>query len=319
MNRFLAKYTPNEIGLLSLTNEKREQLKTIIQRRKNTLFVGDVGSGKTTIIKCILKQIFGSMSQSEYVYWINTLDSAGIANFRKNLQTFCQTYAMGVLSDVIMYPKVVVVDNIDTLPDELQFIIHAAMTRYLKNCWFLITSSSEQSIIERINYDCISIQLENIHEDYLRDLCHKVIHDEKIEMTESVVDDLISCSNHSVRLMLMYLHKFLLLKEPITKAVLTEVCSMANDYEFRKFTISWAIDKDSKESYAIVSELCKRGLALCDLFEKYLDYIKHCDILKEELKYNVIELLGRYITLIVCHHEDIVELAHFTMDLLKLV
>jgi DNA polymerase III delta prime subunit len=319
MNRFLSKYTPADLTELSLNPKINEQIQTILRERKNTIFVGDVGSGKTTLLKCLLNRVFGSLSQTEYVYWINTLDSAGVAKFRENLQTFCQTFAVGVLSSVITYPKVVIIDNIDTLSDGLQYIIHSAMTRYAKQCWFLITSSSEQSVIDRIKYDCKTIQLDNITEEYMRELCSRVIREERIDIVPSAVDVLIRCSNQSVRLMLMYLHKFILLNEPITESILDELCSRANDYEFRKFTIAWAIEKDVGNAYEIVKQLCERGLALCDLFEKYLDYIKYCGFIDEKLKYEVIDILSRYITIIVSHHEDAVEMGYFTLDLYCLI
>lgn len=296
----------------------RKQVDTIIEGRKNSIFIGDAGSGKTTLLRCILNGVFGSLAQGEYVYWINTLDSSGIVKFRENLQTFCQTYAVGVLSSVVKYPKVVVIDNIDTLPDGLQYIIHAAMKRYEKNCWFLLTSSSEQSLIPRIQYDCKIIQLNNIPENYMRYLCAEVVRNESIQIGKECIDRLIRCSNQSVRLMLMYLQKLILLNEPVTCEILDELCSRANDYEFKRFTVAWAMEKDAKKAFQIVDELCKRGLALCDLFEKYLDYIKHCALINEEMKYAVIEILSNYLTIIVSHHEDNVELVYFTLDLLAI-
>lgn len=319
MNRFLLKYTPSSISELSLNSNTENKILHSITERKHTIFVGDVGSGKTTVLKCILNRVYGSLSQREYVYWINTLESAGVVKFRENLQTFCQTFAVGVLSTVMTYPKIVIVDNIDTLPEGLQYIIHAAMMRYSKQCWFLITSSSEQSVIDRLKYDCKTIQLENITEGYMHQLCERVIKEEHISITTTAKTSLIRASNQSVRLMLMYLHKFLLLGEPITDTILNDLCSRANDEEFRRFTIEWAIHKNIKNAYEIANQLCKRGLALCDLFEKYLDYIKYCDILDESKKYAVIEILSKYITIIVSHHEDRVELLYFTAELSELL
>lgn len=318
MNRFLLKYTPSSISELSLNTDTEKLLLHSISERKHSIFVGDVGSGKTTILKCILNRVYGTLSQREYVYWINALESSGVVKFRENLQTFCQTFAVGVLSTVMTYPKIVVVDNIDTLPEGLQYIIHAAMVRYSKQCWFLITSSSEQSVIDRLKYDCKTIQLENITEGYMRQLCNRVIKEEHISISDTAVDGLIRASNQSVRLMLMYLHKFLLLGDPITDDILNDLCSRANDEEFRRFTVAWAYHKDLNEAYTIANQLCKRGLALCDLFEKYLDYMKYCDILDETKKYAVIEILSKYITIIVSHHEDIVELLYFTAELCEL-
>jgi len=56
-----------------------------------------------------------------------------------------------------------------------------------------------------------------------------------------------------------------------------------------------------------------------DIYDNYFLFIKTCDIVNEEQKYEIIKLLCKYITIFHNIHEDEIELAFLTNNLIKLL
>ena len=89
---FIYKYKPNTFDELEGDQNIINILKTLITMNNlNILFIGDSGSGKTTIINVLLKEYFGDLHFSDDVLEINCLKDQGIQFYRTEVKTFCQT------------------------------------------------------------------------------------------------------------------------------------------------------------------------------------------------------------------------------------
>ena len=56
-----------------------------------------------------------------------------------------------------------------------------------------------------------------------------------------------------------------------------------------------------------------------DILDTYFSYVKSTDILTEDKKYKVIKLLCKYIAIFYNVHEDQIELALFTKNLINIL
>ena len=56
-----------------------------------------------------------------------------------------------------------------------------------------------------------------------------------------------------------------------------------------------------------------------DILDSYFTFIKITDMLNENIKYNIVKLILKYIAIFHTLHENEVELAFFTNELIKLL
>ena len=65
--------------------------------------------------------------------------------------------------------------------------------------------------------------------------------------------------------------------------------------------------------------LQNRGFSVMDILDSYFIYIKHNESIKENIKYEIIKLICKYITIFHNVHEDEIELSLFTNDIIFLL
>ena len=69
----------------------------------------------------------------------------------------------------------------------------------------------------------------------------------------------------------------------------------------------------------IFYKLFDKGSSVMDIYDNYFIFIKSTDLLTETQKYEIIKLLCKYITIFHNIHEDEIELALFTNNLIELL
>ena len=92
---FVYKYQPICFNDFGTDNEVIETLRSLITMDYlNVLLVGDIASGKTSVLNAIILEYYAGYSQKEYndnVLYINNLKDQGINYYRTDVKTFCQT------------------------------------------------------------------------------------------------------------------------------------------------------------------------------------------------------------------------------------
>ena len=145
-----------------------------------------------------------------------------------------------------------------------------------------------------------------------------IVRSEGINIDSDAYDYLIKISNSSVRLVTNYLEKMKILNERITISLVHEICSNIN-YSFFEEFIKNCKDGDVRKASDILYTLSDRGFSVMDILDCYFTFIKMTDLLDENLKYKIIKLICKYITIFNTIHESEIELTLFTYDLINTV
>ena len=133
-----------------------------------------------------------------------------------------------------------------------------------------------------------------------------------------MIEFIISTSNNSIRIIVNYLEKFKLLNQEITIELANKVCTNISFHEFNQYTHLCKNKKDLKGAINLIYSLSNRGYSVMDILDNFFLYIKTTTLLTDEEKYMIIPYICKYITVFNNVHEDEIELAHFTNNLVNI-
>ena len=313
---FLKKYQPVFFKDFTIDKEYIELLNTLIDMNNlNILLVGNPGCGKTSLLYSIIREYYQKeIIPKQNVLYINNLKDQGIQYYRTEVKTFCQTPSM-----IFGKKKFIILDDIDSINDQSQQVFRNCIDKYSHNVHFLASCSNTQKVIDSIQSRCTIIKIKPVQRNFLKIIFTKIKKAEKLNVDKKSEEFILTICNNSIRLLINYMEKFKLLNINITEKKVKEICTNISFYEFEKYTEEWYINKNLKFSIQIINSIYNKGYSVMDILDSYFTFIKITHMLNEDVKYKVIKLILKYIALFHTLHENEIELAFFTNELLKLL
>jgi hypothetical protein len=114
-----------------------------------------------------------------------------------------------------------------------------------------------------------------------------------------------------------YLEKFKLISENIGVKMASDVCTNISFTEFISFT-QLCMKNERVKAIKIIYNIYDYGYSVMDILDNYFLFIKTTNVVDENNKYKIIKLLCKYITIFHNIHEDEIELALFTNNLIQI-
>ena len=311
---FIYKYQPIFLKDFEIDEELLMLIKTLINMDTlNVLFVGDSGSGKTSLINAIIRNYYGAQPQSENVLSINTLKEQGITYYRNDVKTFCQTS-----SSISGKKKVIILDDLDIINEQSQQVFRNCIDKYSHNVHFIASCNNTQKVINSLQSRMTIIKVKALHHDNLIKIVQKICKIENIKMNADAENFILSICNNSVRILINYLEKFKLLGKEVTVELATSICTNIAFQEFITYTELCKYKSDMISAIQVMYSFFDKGYSVMDILDSYFLFIKTTSMLNEEEKYKIIPLICKYITMFHNIHEDEIELALFTNNLMEL-
>lgn len=308
------KYKPKNLDNFNFETDFKFILNKFINNDLlNLLFVGDSGSCKTTLINIICKQYYGEDYDSNNVLIINSLKEQGISYYRTEVKTFCQT-----ICSIPNKKKIILIDDLDLINENSQQVFRNCLDKYSNNVNLIASCQNLQKIIETYQSRVTILKINKFDRDFLMYKITDICNNENIVIDDESKKYLIDLSNNSIRTIINYLEKFRLLEKKINKSLIISNCTNISLKFFNDYT---EICKKNNifEALKKINYLIECGYSVIDILDNYFTYIKICDILEEEIKYKVTILICKYITKFYNLHEDEIELAFFTNNLINLL
>jgi DNA polymerase III delta prime subunit len=311
---FINKYQPQYFGHFEQLDANVSMLLTTLidMNNLNILLVGDPGSGKTSLIYAVIREYYKDKYNSENILVLNSLKDQGISYYRNDLKIFCQTASL-----IYGYKKIVLLDDIDIINEQSQQVFRNCIDKYSHKVHFISSCTSVQKVIDSLQSRKIIIKMNPIEDRCLQKISSKIIKNENITITPDAEKFILNISNMSIRILINYLEKIKILDSPIDLAVAKLLCTNISFHIFDEYTICIK-DKNLKLSVKMLYSLYDQGYSVMDILDNYFLFIKSTPLIDETNKYKITKVLCKYMTIFHNIHEDEIELALFTNNLIEL-
>lgn len=311
------KYSPTLIANLEINQSTKELLKTFIEMDNlNILFLGDSGSGKSTLIKVIINEYYKDYPSNlinNNILTINSLKEQGISYYRTEVKTFCQT-----TSRIPNKKKFLILDDIDIINEQSQQVFRNCIDKFSSNVNFLASCINPQKVIDSLQSRINIIKLNQFSNNQLENILNNISKNENIEIDKNSKNFIISVSNHSIRILINYLEKFKLLKQKVNLDLAHKVCTNILFINFDNFT-DFCKKNDLTSAIKIILDIYNQGFSVMDILDNYYLFIKLTNKIDETLKFEIVKIICRYITIFHIIHEDEIELSLFTNNIISIL
>lgn len=314
---FIHKYQPRNLDDFGMEDDMRQIIDTLIQMNNlNLLLCGSMASGKTSLFKAIIREYYSGYTPKEYednVLYINSLKEQGIQYYRTDVKTFCQTCS--VIKDK---KKFVVLDDIDFINEQSQQVFRNCIDKFSHNVHFISSCTNIQKVIESLQSRFMIIRVKQLKRENLVKLINKIKTNEDIEIDPEAEDFIMNVSQNTVKTLVNYMEKFKLLGEKITLPLALQLCSNINFCTFEEYT-KLIKERNLTAAIQVIYDIYDKGYSVMDILDNYFAFIKNTALLSEDEKYKIIPYLCKYITIFHDVHEDEIELALFTNNLVEIL
>jgi DNA polymerase III delta prime subunit len=313
MNTFLPKYKPYftadfffDLTMLRLLQDMNDV---------NVLFIGNPCSGKTSILSAMVREYYG-LSKTDRIpenniLVINNLKEQGINFFRNEMKLFCQTHSL-----IQGRKKMVLIDDLDTIPIQNQQIFCNYIDKYKNHVCFIMVCTNLHNTIENLQSRLHLIRMAPPNPAHLERLATKIIENEQIHLTPDAKTAILVMCNANPRSLINILEKIFIYtrcnQEQIVDADLCKALSTSVSLQRFDDYIGHLREGRLVDAIRVLYTVYEFGYSVIDILMFFYTYVKQTDQLIEEEGYKIIKVLCKYITIFYSQSEDCIELAMFT-------
>ena len=308
---FIQKYKPIRFCDFEIDYDIVSVLQTMVEMNSlNILFIGDVGSGKTSFINALIKEYYkDKIRYDSNVLHINSLKEQGINYYRNDVKTFSQT-----CSSISGKKKIVVIDDIDIINEQSQQVFRNCIDKYSHNVHFICSCTNSQKVIESLQSRLIIIKIKPLDRTHLVNIMIKIKETEDIRISQEAEEFVLDICNNNAKILINYMEKFKLIGSDITLEMAQNICTNISFVLFTTYT-TYLLNRQLKEAIKVMHSIHEKGYSVMDILDNYFLFVKTTNVLTESQKYSIIPYVCKYITIFHNTHEHEIELYLFTNNL----
>jgi DNA polymerase III delta prime subunit len=310
---FINKFQPLYFDEFEMEETMRTMFYELIKIDKlNLLLIGDMGSGKSSILNALVKEYYKGYEYSQYndnVLYLNSLKEQGINYYRNDVKIFCQTSSI-----IKNKKKIVIFDDIDLINEQCQQIFRNSIDKYSHNVHFIASCSNMQKVIESIQSRFIIVKIKQLERENLIKIIKKIKQIENIKISPEAEEFVLNVSNNTVKILINYMEKFKLYNDYITLDLAMQMCTNISFISFDEYIMCLKQNK-LNDAIAILYGIYDKGYSIMDILDNFFLYVKISSLINEYEKYIIIPYICKYITVFHNIHEEEIELALFTNNI----
>jgi DNA polymerase III delta prime subunit len=287
----------------------------------NVLFVGGENSGKTSFLYATIRDYYklsrdDALPNTEIMF-INNLKEQGINYFRSELMTFCKSKC-----SIPGKKKMVIFDDMDSINEHSQQVFRNYIDKYKSNVNFIGVCSNIQKIIETLQSRLHIMKIHSLDKSQIRDIMYHIIKEENICIDDESIEYLLCVSDDNIRNVINNIEKIFICGSTSKKRIGLEACKrICSNISYNKLNgfLTCVKDCELENAIDILYSIHDDGYSVIDILDYFFNFLKITSNLDEKLKYLVIPIICKYITIFNTIHENKVELALFTREIIMLM
>ncbi|KAL5108655.1 Replication factor C subunit 4 [Taenia crassiceps] len=284
----------------------------------NLLFYGPSGTGKTSLILALARQLFG--------------DERGIGVIREKVKNFSKLAvsngAEGASGSVSPPPyKLVILDEADSMTAPAQAALRRLMETDVKNTRFCLTCNYVTRIIGPITSRCAKFRFKPLDSEVARSRLRYIADAENIDVSDSALDHLLILCDGDLRQGITLLQSAFRFatpssKEgstksvPITCADLDQVATAVPD-RFETALISAVKKRDFDALQSTILELTREGLSVPQFLTQLQSRLMESTEFPDHSKQKILKVMAEIDLRIIQGAEEYIQLLHLGCQMVK--
>ena len=301
---WVEKYRPRNSEEILLEPFIKQKIEKILEKKSipNMIITGEPGTGKTSTILFLAKQIYGD-KYSENVLELNASDDRGLSIINNTIYPFCKKKTSCINEDNFKlnskYPthKLVILDEADSITPKAQNLLSNIISEFRKNTRIVFICNDCTQIIESIQSRCMIVKYPKINSDNLYHKIEYICQAESIPYTSDGINTLLFVSDQDIRQSINNLECIFYSFGKLKEDTIYKLVDKPKPYYISQI-LTHCMENNYVETINTVKNLYNKGYTPNDIlltFMKYLfennDELNKIN-LKEETKLKIYEIIS---------------------------
>jgi replication factor C subunit 2/4 len=195
---WVEKYRPKNSNEILLEPFIKQKIEKILENKSipNMIITGEPGTGKTSTILFLAKQLYGSY-YNDNVLELNASDDRGLSIINNTIYPFCKKKVE--IKNGIPPHKLIILDEADSITMKAQNLLSNIISEFRKNTRIVFICNDCTQIIESIQSRCMIIKYPRINSDNLYKKIENICINEKIPYDTKGINTLLFVSDNDIR------------------------------------------------------------------------------------------------------------------------
>lgn len=285
---WIEKYRPIYLNDIVGNEETINRLKVFAEdgNLPNLIISGPPGTGKTTSIMCLARQLLGQANLKEAVLELNASNDRGIDVVRNKVKMFAQkkvTLEKGK-------HKIIILDEADSMTDGAQQALRRIMEIYSNTTRFCLACNNSEKIIEPIQSRCAILRYSKLTDKQILKRILEVCDFEKLSYTDDGLEAIIFTAQGDMRQAINNLQSTYNGFGHINSENVFKVCDEPHPLIVKQI-IENCVQEKLDEALKLLQHLWKLGYSAEDIINVLFRVCKTTQM-AEYLKLEYIKLIG---------------------------
>jgi replication factor C subunit 3/5 len=227
---WVEKYRPKNMEEIISHDQNIKTIKMLLKGGSlpHLLFYGSSGTGKTSTIMALAKEIYGK-NMRLMVMKLDASDDRGINSVREDIKGFAEKSNMfqkGV--------RLIILDEVDSMTFDAQFALRRIIEKYSATIRFCLICNYENKIIPAIRSRCANFRFNNIDIHHTCIKLYQIVETEKLNLESGTIEIIANLSKGDLRKAINLLQSLSLYSNYITQNMCYELAGIPSTTEIKK-------------------------------------------------------------------------------------